>query len=170
VRGGCGVASGIMAPLAANAQPSLHRHTCLCPSPEQILNQVYWMYTKPSKLTESIGRDGFGEEGLEKIASSVVCGRNRCGAFPRNPWHTRHHSRYFVRFQDMSVIHPRKKISVMIIGNHSAGAATMNHQPRFKTLGVKAMLCGPLHDFSPRQKFIHELVRWRRDPGHRCRG
>lgn len=63
---------------------------------EQLLNHVYWLYTKPAKVAAVTGQVGFGTEGLEAIAKEV----------------------------GLSLIHPRKKVSVMVIGNHSAGKST----------------------------------------------
>lgn len=44
-----------------------------CPA-EQLLNQIYWVYTKPEKLEDVTGKTGFGSEGLEAIGKEVVSG------------------------------------------------------------------------------------------------
>lgn len=88
---------------------------------EKVLSHIYWMYTKPASLCTVTGRAEFGKEGLEAIAESLV----------RNCWAVRllgvvASSTYcaMIYMQGKQVIHPRRKITVMIVGNHSAGAVT----------------------------------------------
>jgi hypothetical protein len=147
----------------------------LCRTPEQILNQVYWMYTKPSKLTETIGRDGFGDEGLEKVASSVVRGL-QCDFGPLVGFHQKPAAcRSCLALFRVVPGYVRDSPSKEDLSDD-------NWQPqrwygRCELFGVVWMLpvrwvvCVVSHrGCTRRQKFFHELVRWRGNPGHGCGG
>jgi hypothetical protein len=87
-------------------------------SSEQLLNQVYWLYTKPAKLS-SVGRSEFGTEGLE--ARPVQASASPAQEDFSTSMNDSVCDVVMSRGSDCAAVCGSQ---VMIIGNHSAGKSS----------------------------------------------